>query len=529
MKAKRFGSDENILNYVTLFYPHIGKGTFGTVYKGVLKVEITSPSGQIIDIGTVVIVKEQKIKDDTALYYLQKEIETLYYAMKDGCANIVQLYDVFSTKEMMYFIMEFIDGNSLQELFDSNKLIPTTEDELISDILNPLMKGLQCLHDHDIAHRDVKLENIMYDKQKNTYKWIDFGMSCRFTCTKGPVGNFATMAPEVLLYDFNPTIQNWIKADIWSFGCTVYKIIQRTGYYTQKMFQDLYNTKKTATMRAKIQTYKFKQSPIANEKYPLIATLLENCLQIKPEDRSLSFENKKEDEEEISKLLQKYTINPQSYMQLLYNKLEQALIKRKTSLTSTTKTKSPTQWIISSNHDSERYISYELNSGIVAALDTQTNRTILYNPETKDVTHINHSDLDNIKHTTCKDNECENADTLIPFLQLIMKKIKYKNPMRNINEEPIFVIKIMGTIDSSFYRFNNDNLQVTFLPEKDNIIIYNQGNDIAYINNDNNNLVTFNINDILAQTQNIREKMQFIVQILDKVVNKTSSQKRRFK
>ncbi len=297
MQEKFLGDDDDINTYVTLEYPHIGKGSYGIVYKATIDIDITSPSKGLIKKGTTVIVKEQTIKNDRTRKRMQDEIIILYNAMKDGCANIVQLYDVFATAEKMYFIMEYIEGSDLHTLYIKNKLPFNTEDELISNILQPLINGLKCLHKHNIAHRDIKLENIMYDKKNNTYKWIDFGLSCRLKCSQGPVGNYSTMAPEVLLKEtFKPTIANWIKTDIWSFGCTVYKILERKSYYTQNLLSDLYNEKKFNSIKERIKSYRFKQSDIATEKYPRIAALLENCLQIIPQKRSLSFENNENNE-----------------------------------------------------------------------------------------------------------------------------------------------------------------------------------------------------------------------------------------
>lgn len=103
-------------------------------------------------------------------------------------------------------------------------------------IVENLVSGLKLLHSFNVAHQDIKLENIMYDKVAQRYKFIDFGYACilsdritffsqtldNFPCGHG--GTEAYMPPEMFVNMFYQAANRvypatWIKAhDVWSLG-----------------------------------------------------------------------------------------------------------------------------------------------------------------------------------------------------------------------------------------------------------------------------------------------------------------------
>jgi serine/threonine protein kinase len=96
---------------------------------------------------------------------------------------------------------------------------------IIVQILDALIE----IKDKNIAHMDMKLENILYDSQNEEIKIIDFGFSLRagsdYDLTKYIAGTPAYMAPEsVANLDLDP-----YSLDIWSVGVILYKLV--TGIY----------------------------------------------------------------------------------------------------------------------------------------------------------------------------------------------------------------------------------------------------------------------------------------------------------
>ncbi len=83
------------------------------------------------------------------------------------------------------------------------------------------MKILKILEDSNIAHRDVKAENILVNTDTKEIKLLDFGFSCLFVpnelVTSG-CGTPSHTAPEVINQEpFDP-----VKADVWSSGILLF-------------------------------------------------------------------------------------------------------------------------------------------------------------------------------------------------------------------------------------------------------------------------------------------------------------------
>lgn len=93
-------------------------------------------------------------------------------------------------------------------------------------IFKNIVNGLQACHTNEIAHRDLKMENIMLDKDFNI-KIADFGFATLLAGKKGdgvlntPLGTLAYAAPEILLkkpYD-------GVKTDIFSLGVVLFTLV----------------------------------------------------------------------------------------------------------------------------------------------------------------------------------------------------------------------------------------------------------------------------------------------------------------
>ena len=79
---------------------------------------------------------------------------------------------------------------------------------------------MEYLHNINICHRDLKLENILFVQATNTVKIIDFGLSklqCDIMDTK--LGTPYYVAPEVIIGSYT------MKCDIWSVGVITYMLL----------------------------------------------------------------------------------------------------------------------------------------------------------------------------------------------------------------------------------------------------------------------------------------------------------------
>lgn len=93
-------------------------------------------------------------------------------------------------------------------------------------IMMELLKGIGALHEMKVVHRDLKLQNILYNPHKSKVKIIDFGIATTFDCIEGKVGSPLFMSPQVLKEESYTH-----KCDIWSLGIVFYWMVCHISPY----------------------------------------------------------------------------------------------------------------------------------------------------------------------------------------------------------------------------------------------------------------------------------------------------------
>lgn len=158
---------------------------------------------------------------DTAM--VEKEIDNLQTL--SPCSAIVELhyvvyspcpYDTGRLKQpkvvVRGFLMEYYEQGSIQDILDQHTQTAWQKWPL------QIATGLRHLHNHKIAHMDLKPSNIMVDHNGDA-KLIDLsGMATTFEWT----------APE-LRKCLDPTLQPWktrVKQDIWAFGMLISRLLE---------------------------------------------------------------------------------------------------------------------------------------------------------------------------------------------------------------------------------------------------------------------------------------------------------------
>jgi serine/threonine protein kinase len=123
------------------------------------------------------VVKQLHPKDNNpetfriAKSLFEREAEYLY-RIGNSHPQIPDLYAHFTEDANFYLVQEFIDGHNLaQELPEGKKLSETETIRLLLDIL----EVLACVHQHNVIHRDIKLQNLMRRKADGKIVLIDFG------------------------------------------------------------------------------------------------------------------------------------------------------------------------------------------------------------------------------------------------------------------------------------------------------------------------------------------------------------------
>ena len=80
--------------------------------------------------------------------------------------NVIKLYEAIDTPQYVYLVMEYAQGESLHAHLKASPQRRFPE-EKAKRIIKQLLNTLSYLHQRNVTHRDIKLENIIIDTQKN--------------------------------------------------------------------------------------------------------------------------------------------------------------------------------------------------------------------------------------------------------------------------------------------------------------------------------------------------------------------------
>ena len=144
--------------------------------------------------------------------------------------NIVKVNEVFKENDTAYYIMEYLEGGNLQEYVRRNGAL--SEKEAIA-FITPIAHAVGALHSERILHLDIKPENIVLKKDRDTGKTtpilIDFGLVKHFDtkgkpttrlAAKGASDGFAPMEQYTTIDNFAPTL------DVYALGATLYYLLK---------------------------------------------------------------------------------------------------------------------------------------------------------------------------------------------------------------------------------------------------------------------------------------------------------------
>lgn len=115
--------------------------------------------------------------------------------------HIAQLWAAFRDGDFLCVIMPLATNGDLYSRF---KEIKHDERSVAKYVLMPVLSALGYLHRIGVLHRDIKLENILLDRQGHT-QLADFGfaLSLRRKRAMTQLGTLQSMAPEVILGDLS--------------------------------------------------------------------------------------------------------------------------------------------------------------------------------------------------------------------------------------------------------------------------------------------------------------------------------------
>jgi serine/threonine protein kinase/tetratricopeptide (TPR) repeat protein len=159
--------------------------------------------------------------------------------------HIVPLYDSGQADDFLYYVMPFIEGESLRQRLDRERRLPLEE---AARLARGVATALDYAHRQGIVHRDIKPENVMLHDGEALV--TDFGIakavteasSARLTSTGSSVGTPWYMSPEQMAGE----LELDGRSDIYSLGAMLFEMIVGeapfTGPNLQAIMSKVFNT-----------------------------------------------------------------------------------------------------------------------------------------------------------------------------------------------------------------------------------------------------------------------------------------------
>ena len=208
----------------------LGRGSYGEVY-------YTTKNGSNIPYATKRMKREQVENPDYVKYFVN-EISILKGLFHK---NIMRIESLKKSANHYYIIMEYYNGGTLKENFKKyiNQYKTPFPERIVQHIMRQLVEAVNFLHERQIVHRDLKLENVLlnYNTKKakdnldilhSELKLIDFGTATHKSnegLITTAIGSPLTMDPLILKKYLNTADSNVPydeKIDIWSLGIMCY-------------------------------------------------------------------------------------------------------------------------------------------------------------------------------------------------------------------------------------------------------------------------------------------------------------------
>ena len=209
----------------------IGRGRMAGVYKAV------HPFGQVVAIK---VLPPSRAKSGQILARFQREARL---AVKLKHPNVVRAFQVGETKGVHYLVMEYLEGETLEEMLQRRKRLPPAEGVRL---IHQALLGLQHIHELGMVHRDLKPANLMLlptptrgeneTTLKSNIKILDIGLAREFFDETSPAEAMEKMeltgegvllgTPDYLAPEQARDPRSIdIRADIYSLGCTLYHLL----------------------------------------------------------------------------------------------------------------------------------------------------------------------------------------------------------------------------------------------------------------------------------------------------------------
>jgi len=206
----------------------IGRGAMGIVY------EAFDPFVQrTVAIKVAHVAGE--MDDATKQKHREGFFAEVYSAGRMHHPSVVSVYDAGQEGDLNYIVMEFVDGQTLQEYVTGDRSLTPNQ---IVDVIYQCAKGLDYVHREGINHRDLNPGNIMLSNDGEV-KIMDFSIAHVDIGFEGHdteiQGSPMYMPPEQLTEEKRLVAQS----DIYSLGAVMYSLLAKKTPYKAGSLESL--------------------------------------------------------------------------------------------------------------------------------------------------------------------------------------------------------------------------------------------------------------------------------------------------
>ena len=153
-----------------------------------------------------------------------KEARTIF---KLNHPNIVRIFDIFEENGTAYYVMDYIEGESLNEMVKRRGAIPEAE---AIGYIKEVGSALTYIHGKNINHLDIKPGNLMKRRDNNKIQVIDFGVAKQYDAA---TSEGTTTTPVGISHGYSPSEQyqkNGVQtfspqSDVYALAATLFKLL----------------------------------------------------------------------------------------------------------------------------------------------------------------------------------------------------------------------------------------------------------------------------------------------------------------
>jgi len=248
----------------------LGSGAYGEVWVGLDR-----------NTGRRVAIKFYLHRGGLDWTLLSREVEKLVFLSADR--YVVQLLDVGWDADPPYYVMEYVENGSLDDLLDEQGTLPPED---AAEMFRDVAVGLTHAHGKGVLHCDLKPANILLDQDQRP-RLADFGQS-RLSDEQTPaLGTLFYMAPEQADLSAVPDAR-W---DVYALGALLYCML--TGSPPHRSDQSVKRIESATDLAERLERYRkeIAEAPPSNQHRQTpgvdgaLADIIDRCLAVDPNDR----------------------------------------------------------------------------------------------------------------------------------------------------------------------------------------------------------------------------------------------------